>query len=52
MTYGHGQWGGDGLWDRGMGPDGGGQRGKKWDNYSRINKNLKRIKKPSLQCDG
>ena len=37
--HGHGHWGGDGLWEQGMAWDGGGQRGKNWDNCNRINKN-------------
>ena len=28
MTHGHGQWCGDGLWERGVGQDEEGQRGK------------------------
>ena len=36
MTHGHGQQGGDGLWELGVGRGGGGQRGKIWDNCNRI----------------
>ena len=45
MTHAHGQWCGDGLWEWGMGKDGGGQRGKNGDNGNRINKNNKKKKK-------
>ena len=39
MTHGHGQQGGDGLWEQRMGQDGGGQRKENWDNCNKLNKN-------------
>ena len=41
----HGQWTWDWLWERGKLGEGG-QKGKKWENYSRMNNKKKRIEVP------
>ena len=48
MTHGHGQWGGDGLWEQGMGWDKGRPRGKNWDNCNRKFKKHKKKKMNQL----
>ena len=46
---GDGLWDGDGLWELGVGQDGGGQRGENWDNCDRINKNEIKKKKRNVK---